>query len=367
MSITIKAMLDAGAHFGHQVQRWNPKMRPFVFTQNGGIHIIDLQKSLARAKHAANFVRQTAAQGGRMILVGTKQQASETIRDAAQKCGQFYVTKRWLGGMLTNFQTIQQSIGQLKKIDKMRESGEIDYYSKKERLRMQREYDKLNEFLGGIREMNSAPALMFAIDLNKERIAVTEARKLGIPVVGLADTNVDPDWVDYPIPGNDDATRSIQLFTNLITDAYMQGAREWAQRKQQRAIEQADKKTTKKEAAPRAPLDTRRSRKDGSAPRPAGAPEVVKMSRARKLVAAGTAEDIEIQTEVAQEQNKQAQAQNQQDPSQQEPNKQAQNQKDKSKQEQSKQAQSKQEQNTQAASKQEQSKQAQSKTPDAKK
>ena len=315
MSITIKAMLDAGAHFGHQVQRWNPKMRPFVFTQNGGIHIIDLQKSLARAKHAAAFVRQVAARGGRMIFVGTKQQAAETVRESAKKCGQFYVTKRWLGGMLTNFQTIQQSIGQLKKIDKMRESGEIDYYSKKERLRMDREYDKLNEFLGGIREMNSAPAIMFAVDLNKERIAVTEARKLGIPVVGLADTNVDPDWVDYPIPGNDDATRSIQLFTDLITDAYMQGAREWAERKQQRAAEQAEKKekakAAKKEGAKKGPVDTRRGRKGGapsSAPpigRATGSgPEVVKMSRARKLVAAGTAEDAEIQAEVAQEQAK---------------------------------------------------------------
>lgn len=338
--ITIKAMLDAGAHFGHQVQRWNPKMRPFVFTQNGGIHIIDLQKSLARAQHAAHFVRQIAASGGRMIFVGTKQQAADTVREAAQKCGQFYVTKRWLGGMLTNFQTIQQSIGQLKKIDKMRETGEIDYYSKKERLRIDREYDKLNEFLGGIREMNSAPALMFAIDLNKERIAVTEARKLGIPVVGLADTNVDPDWVDYPIPGNDDATRSIQLFTNLITDAYMQGAREWAERKQQRAIEQAEqsekqaqagapqKQEAKKGAdkrasrgaasrggasrgggAARGPVDPRRSRQGGGrgteSRASSGGPEVVKMSRSRRLVAAGTAEDTEIQMEVAQEQAQQ--------------------------------------------------------------
>ena len=202
--LTMKDMLDAGVHFGHQTQRWNPKMKPYVYTDRGGIHIIDLQKSVVSAKNAAEFVYKIASEGGRMIFVGTKKQAVEPIREAATKCGQYFVTKRWLGGMLTNFQTIKSSIDRLKKIDQMREKGELDFFSKKERARMEKEYVRLNDYLDGIRDMKDAPTCMFVVDLNKEHIAVAEAKRMGIKVVGIADTNVDPETIDYPIPGNDD-------------------------------------------------------------------------------------------------------------------------------------------------------------------
>ena len=225
--VTMKDMLDAGVHFGHQTQRWNPKMKPYVFTARGGIHIIDLHKSVASARTAADFVKEVAGRGGKLIFVGTKKQAVEPIQEAAKRCGQFYVTKRWLGGMLTNFQTIKASIDRLRRIDQMREKGELEYYSKKERSSIEKEYLRLTEYLDGIRDMKDAPALMFVVDLNKEHIAVSEARRLGIPVVGIADTNVDPELIEYPIPGNDDAIRSIKLFSNLVADAYLEGAKEY--------------------------------------------------------------------------------------------------------------------------------------------
>ncbi|MCB0385257.1 MAG: 30S ribosomal protein S2, partial [Bdellovibrionales bacterium] len=229
-NVTMKEMLDAGVHFGHQTQRWNPKMKPYVYTDRGGIHIIDLQKSVGLARRAAEFVKGVAANGGRMIFVGTKKQAVEPVREAAERCGQYFVTKRWLGGMLTNFQTIKSSIDRLKKIDRMREKGELDYFSKKERARIEKEYTRLVEFLDGIREMKDSPSAMFVVDLNKEHIAVKEAHRLGIPVVGIADTNVDPGEIEYPIPGNDDAIRSIKLFANLIADSFMEGAKLWEEK-----------------------------------------------------------------------------------------------------------------------------------------
>jgi small subunit ribosomal protein S2 len=289
--ITMKDMLDAGVHFGHQTQRWNPKMKPYVYTDRGGIHIIDLQKSVISAKNAAEFVQKAAANGARMIFVGTKKQAVEPIKEAAAKCGQFYVTKRWLGGMLTNFQTIKSSIDRLKKIDQMREKGELDFFSKKERARMEKEYLRLVEYLEGIREMKEPPAIMFVVDLNKEHIAVAEAKKIGIPVVGIADTNVDPEVIDYPIPGNDDAIRSIKLFANLVAESYLEGAKRWQEKI--RAI--GNKSEEQAEAAPRGERVPRR------ASEASGGPAVVKVNKGnRKLVAAGTAEDVEIQMELEQ-------------------------------------------------------------------
>jgi small subunit ribosomal protein S2 len=288
--ITMKDMLDAGVHFGHQTQRWNPKMKPYVYTDRGGIHIIDLQKSVVSAKNAAEFVQKIAADGGRMIFVGTKKQAVEPIKEAAQKCGQYYVTKRWLGGMMTNFQTIKSSIDRLKKYDQMREKGELDFFSKKERARMEKDYLRLNDYLDGIRDMSTAPACMFVVDLNKEHIAVAEAKRMGIKVVGIADTNVDPETIDYPIPGNDDAIRSIKLFANLVADAYLEGAKKY-QEKIRASGNKAERAEVREERAPR---------RDAPATAAAG-PSVVKVNKgSRKLVAAGTAEDVEILMELEQ-------------------------------------------------------------------
>ena len=287
--ITMKDMLDAGVHFGHQTQRWNPKMKPYVYTDRGGIHIIDLQKSVVSAKNAAEFVQKIASEGGKMIFVGTKKQAVEPIREAAKKCGQYFVTKRWLGGMLTNFQTIKSSIERLKKYDVMREKGELDFFSKKERARMEKDYLRLNDYLDGIRDMSTAPVCMFVVDLNKEHIAVMEAKRMGITVVGIADTNVDPEAIDYPIPGNDDAIRSIKLFANLVADAYLEGAEKYKEK-----IRASGNKASEGRAEVR---EERAPRRD-AAPTPSG-PSVVKVNKgSRKLVAAGTAEDVEILMEL---------------------------------------------------------------------
>ena len=298
--VTMKSMLDAGVHFGHQTQRWNPKMKPYVFTDRGGIHIIDLQKTVLMAKQAADFVRSAAAEGKRMIFVGTKKQSVEPIQEAANACGQFYVTKRWLGGMLTNFTTIKESIDRLRKLDQMREKGELDFFSKKERSTMEKEYNRLQEYLVGIREMKEAPAVMFVVDLNKEHIAVAEARRLGMKVVGIADTNVDPQVIDFPIPGNDDAIRSIKLFANLMAEAYNEGAKEY----EQKLRSSSDKESDNEKPTPRAAKETthrRGDRKQAEKPAAAAGPSVVKANKTRKLVAAGLAEDVEIERELEEE------------------------------------------------------------------
>lgn len=296
--VTMKEMLDAGVHFGHQTQRWNPKMKPYVYTARGGIHIIDLQKTVVRANKAADFVKDIAANGGRMIFVGTKKQAIEPIVEAAQKCGQFHVTKRWLGGMLTNFETIKSSINRLRKIDQMKEKGEFNFLTKKERASLEKEALRLTDFLSGIKDMKEMPSVMFVVDLPKEHIAVAEAKRLGIPVVAIADTNSNPELVDYPIPGNDDAIRSIKLFSNLVAEAYIEGAQAWEQKLRTMTDKQSDvaKEDSGKEDAPK---------KRGAGPRgakpeakKAAGPAVVKATKARKLVAAGTAEDVEIQAEL---------------------------------------------------------------------
>ncbi len=293
--ITMREMLDAGVHFGHQTQRWNPKMKPYVYTDRGGIHIIDLQKSVVHARRAAEKVKEVAAQGGRMIFVGTKKQAVEPIKEASAKCGQFYVTKRWLGGTLTNFQTVKSSIDRLKKIDQMREKGELDYLSKKERASMEKEYGKLSEYLDGIREMKEAPELLFVVDLTKEHIAVAEARRLGIPVVGIADTNSDPEVIEFPIPGNDDAIRSIKLFADMAAEAYLEGAKLWEEKV--RAMGQQQKEEESRARAAEAAKAQEEAKAQPTAPGAAG-PAVVKVSKGRKLVAAGTADDVEIAMEL---------------------------------------------------------------------
>lgn len=307
--VTMKEMLDAGVHFGHQTQRWNPKMKPYVYTARGGIHIIDLQKTVVRANKAADFVKEVAANGGRLIFVGTKKQAIEPIIEAAQKCGQYHVTKRWLGGMLTNFETIKSSIDRLRKIDTMKEKGEFNYLTKKERAKLEKEYLRLTDFLSGIREMKEMPSAMFVVDLPKEHIAVAEAKRLGIPVVAIADTNSDPESVDFAIPGNDDAIRSIKLFSNLVAEAYLEGAKEWEGKLRTMTDKQSDiAKEAKAEGKEEAAAPKKRGPRAGAkeAPKKAAGPTVVKATKARKLVAAGTAEEVEIQAELEQGQGEES-------------------------------------------------------------
>jgi small subunit ribosomal protein S2 len=222
--VTMKQMLETGVHFGHQTRRWNPKMRPYIFGARNGIHIIDLQQTVKMFQKAYDFVAETVAQGGKVIFVGTKPQARETIKQEAVRAGMFSVTHRWMGGTLTNFETIRSSIARLKKLEAMFEDGTINRFVKKEIVRMEREVGKLNLALGGIKDMESLPQAAFVIDPNREAIAVQECRKLNIPVVGVVDTNCDPDIIDFIIPGNDDAIRAIKLFSSSIAEACIEGA-----------------------------------------------------------------------------------------------------------------------------------------------
>jgi small subunit ribosomal protein S2 len=222
-SISMKELLEAGVHFGHQTKRWNPKMKEYIFGERNGIYIIDLQKTLKLFKDAMRYVGEMAAQGKSVLFVGTKRQAQEAIAEEAARCQQFYVNQRWLGGLLTNMSTVQRSIKRLKELDSMAIEGNWEGRAKKEVVRLERERKHLNQNLAGIKEMNGLPDLLFVIDSNKEAIAVEEARKLGIPVVAVVDTNCDPDKVDYVIPGNDDALRAIRLFTTKISEAVTEG------------------------------------------------------------------------------------------------------------------------------------------------
>jgi small subunit ribosomal protein S2 len=219
----MRQLLEAGAHFGHQVHRWNPKMQGFIFGERSGIHLLDLSQSVPLLHQALVKVRETAAKGGRVLFVGTKRQAADAIAEAAGRCAQYFMNDRWLGGTLTNWATVSNSIKRLRDLDDMLQAGGETGLTKKELLGLQREQAKLQRVLGGIRNMGGLPDLMFVIDTNKEAIAVKEARKLGIPVVAIIDTNCDPQEVDFPIPGNDDAARAIQLYCNLIADAVLDG------------------------------------------------------------------------------------------------------------------------------------------------
>ena len=222
--VSMKQMLETGVHFGHQTRRWNPKMRPFIFGARNGIHIIDLQQTVKLFRTAHDKIVETVANGGKVLFIGTKRQAQETVAAEAARAGQPSVTNRWMGGTLTNFVTIQKSIERLKKLEGMFADGTINRYQKKEILVLQRELDKLNLTLGGIKDMDSLPQLVFIIDPHREDIAVKECRKLGIPIVAVTDTNCDPDVIDYIIPGNDDAIRAIKLFVNAMAEACLEGA-----------------------------------------------------------------------------------------------------------------------------------------------
>ncbi len=222
-NVTMKDLLECGVHFGHQKRRWNPKMKKYIFGVRKNIYIIDLQKTLRHIKYAYNVVKNAAEEGKTILFVGTKKQAVEAIKEHATRCGMPYVNHRWLGGMLTNFKTIQKSIRKLEIIEKMEETGQINLLTKKERLILARRKAKLEKFIGGIRHMKTIPDMLFIVDTVKEKIAVGEANKLGLPIVAPVDTNCDPDLIDYPIPGNDDAIRSVNLFCKTIADAIIEG------------------------------------------------------------------------------------------------------------------------------------------------
>lgn len=221
--ISMKQLLESGVHFGHQTRRWNPKMKPYIFTERNGIYIIDLQKTVRKVEEAYTYIRDVAANNGKILFVGTKKQAQEAVQEEAIRAGQFYVNQRWLGGMLTNFDTIKKRVARLIELEEMEANQQLDHLSKKEVAQLMHEKQKLEKFLGGIKGMREIPQAIFVVDPRKERIAIQEARKLGIPVVGIVDTNCDPDEIDYIIPGNDDAIRAVRLIASKMADAIIEG------------------------------------------------------------------------------------------------------------------------------------------------
>ena len=221
--VSMKQLLEAGVHFGHQTRRWNPKMATYIYTERNGIYIIDLQKTVKKLEEAYMFIRDVAANGDSILFVGTKKQASDAIREEAERAGMYYVNARWLGGMMTNFKTIRARIDRLNQLDKMETEGVFDMLPKKEVAKLKGEGEKLEKYLGGIREMRKLPGALFIVDPKKERIAIAEARKLGIPIVAIVDTNCDPDEIDFPIPGNDDAIRAIKLLSQTMANAILEG------------------------------------------------------------------------------------------------------------------------------------------------
>ena len=221
--VSMKQLLEAGVHFGHQTRRWNPKMAPYIFTERNGIYIIDLQKTVKKLEEAYNFIHEVAADGGEILFVGTKKQAMDSIKEEAERCNMPFVNARWLGGMLTNFSTIKRRIKRLEQLKKMEEDGTFDLLPKKEVINLKAEREKLEKYLGGIKDMNKLPGALFVVDPRKEKIAIEEAKKLGIPVVAIVDTNCDPEDVDYVIPGNDDAIRAVKLIASTIANAIIEG------------------------------------------------------------------------------------------------------------------------------------------------
>ena len=220
--VSMKQLLEAGVHFGHQTRRWNPKMSRFIFTEGNGIYIIDLQKTVKKIEEAYSFIREVAETGKPILFVGTKKQAQDSIKEEAERSGMYYVNERWLGGMLTNYQTIKKRIDRLRELERMQEDGTFDVLPKKEVIQLMNEKEKLEKYLNGIKDMPEVPGAIFIVDPRKERIAVKEARKLGIPVVGIVDTNCDPDEIDFPIPGNDDAIRAVKLIASTISQAIIE-------------------------------------------------------------------------------------------------------------------------------------------------
>ena len=221
--VSMKQLLEAGVHFGHQTRRWNPKMATYIFTERNGIYIIDLQKTVKKLDEAYMFVRDIASEGGSILFVGTKKQAGDSVREEAERCGMHYVNARWLGGMMTNFKTIRRRINRLSQLRAMEADGTFDLLPKKEVIKLNLEIEKLEKFLGGIKNMDKLPSALFIVDPRKERIAVAEAKKLGIPIVAIVDTNCDPDEIDYVIPGNDDAIRAVKLISGAMADAVIEG------------------------------------------------------------------------------------------------------------------------------------------------
>ena len=221
--VSMKQLLEAGVHFGHQTRRWNPKMAQYIFTERNGIYIIDLQKTVKKLEEAYDYVRELSANGGNVLFVGTKKQAGDSIREEAERAGAYYVNARWLGGMLTNFETIRKRIRRLEQLRKMEADGTFERLPKKEVVKLNLEIEKLEKYLGGIKEMNKLPTAMFVVDPRKEKIAVAEAHKLGIPVIAIVDTNCDPDEIDYVIPGNDDAIRAVKLISSTMANAIIEG------------------------------------------------------------------------------------------------------------------------------------------------
>ncbi len=267
-SVSMRELLEAGVHFGHQTRRWDPRMKKFIFIERNGIYIIDLQKTLKCLEDARQTARRVAEEGKSILFVGTKRQARETITEEAQRSGQFFVIERWLGGMLTNFQTIKKNLRRYDELTKMRLEGTFEGRSKKEIVRLDKEYAKLDKVLSGIRTMSALPGLLFIVDTKKEQIAVAEANRLKIPVVGLVDTNADPTLIDYPVPGNDDAIRSIRLITGVIADAAIEG-------REKRTREEAARKADEEEAAKRA-AKKKTEKPEGPAEKVAAAGEVEK-------------------------------------------------------------------------------------------
>lgn len=241
--ISMKQLLEAGVHFGHQTRRWNPKMARYIFTERNGIYIIDLQKTVRKVEEAFNFVRDLSASGQKILFVGTKKQAQDAVREESERCGMHFVNQRWLGGTLTNFNTIQKRIDRLVKLETMEEDGTFAVLPKKEVILLRKEKERLEKFLGGIKGMKDLPAAMFVIDPRKERIAVAEGRKLGIPIVAIVDTNCDPDEIDYIIPGNDDAIRAVRLLTAKMADAVLEGAQQ-AGDEEEEVVEEEESPTT---------------------------------------------------------------------------------------------------------------------------
>ena len=221
--VSMKALLEAGVHFGHQTRRWNPKMAPYIYTERNGIYIVDLQKTVRKLEEAYNFVRELSVSGKSLLFVGTKKQAQDAIRDEALRCGQYYVNARWLGGMMTNFKTMRTRVDRLNQLKTMQADGTFDMLPKKEVMKHLGEIEKLEKYLGGVTDMKTLPGALFIVDTRKERNAIAEAHKLGIPVVAIADTNCDPDEIDYVIPGNDDAIRAIKLISSIMANAVLEG------------------------------------------------------------------------------------------------------------------------------------------------
>lgn len=274
MAVTMRQLLEAGAHFGHQTKRWNPKMRPYVFGSRNGIYIIDLQKTLNKLSIASKFLKDLVSSGEKVLFVGTKKQAQDIVFEEAERCGMFYINNRWLGGTLTNFNTICNSIGRLKELEKMKETGVMDTLLKKEGVKLEKETRKLNKTLGGIKDMASLPKAIFIIDPRKERIAVNEANKLGIQTIGIVDTNCDPSGIDHVIPCNDDAIRSIRLITAAIADSILEAKEGLEMQKKAEADEKAEEEQQEKSAKEKAAAESETAATDSSAP---AVPEVIEV------------------------------------------------------------------------------------------